>query len=244
MPTPPVSQPAPTGGGSIPRVGALASPDPLTHRSPAPGWPVGGDTREDPLDERSDVRGDDVHDRLVRVLHAPEEADAARGHRLRRGQHRGRRERCRAGHAGERRQPHGPDARVRRRERDDEPEHRPGEGPAGAAARRVIPAPRSAAGDDRPLGNRGGSPSDLSMAPREGVMSPTVEQSAGAVPAALPSDVVCPPTGHPAVLVVRTVTGWWVLGADPVHGWVEATGPAAAEAETLSLVEAMSLADL
>src|SRR3954452_12188648 len=232
MPTPRVSQPAPTGGGRIPRGAALASPDPLTYRPPSPGWPVRGHTREDPLDERSDVRGDDVHDRLVRLLHAPEEADAARGHRLRRGQHRGRRERCRAGHAGERGEPHGAHPRLRRRERPDQPEHRPGEGPARAAHGRVIPGPRPSAGDDRPPGSCG-SPSDL--APREGVMSPTVEHPPTSVPAVLPGNVVCTPTGQPAALVVRTGHGWTVLAPDPVGGGAEAPVPVPSGAPPLTL---------
>jgi len=75
-------------------------------------------------------------------------------------------------------------------------------------------------------------------------MSPTVEHPPTSVPAVLPGNVVCTTTGQPAVLVVRTGHGWTVLGADPVGGWVEATGSVAAEAPALTLVEAMSLADL
>ena len=64
------------------------------------------------------------------------------------------------------------------------------------------------------------------------------------VAAVLPGDVVCTPGGQPAVLVVRTGRGWTVLGADPAAGWVEARGPGAGEGRALTLVEAMSLADL
>jgi transposase-like protein len=71
-------------------------------------------------------------------------------------------------------------------------------------------------------------------------MSPTVEQSAAPVRAVLPSDVVCTPTGQPAVLVVRTGRGWTVLCAAD-DDWVQAHAP---DGQQLSLVEAMSLADL
>jgi hypothetical protein len=74
-------------------------------------------------------------------------------------------------------------------------------------------------------------------------MSSTAGQPAS-VPAVLPGDVVCTPTGQPAVLVVRTARGWTVLGADPLGGWVEACGPGTEGGRALSLVEAMSLADL
>jgi transposase-like protein len=75
-------------------------------------------------------------------------------------------------------------------------------------------------------------------------MSSTVEQSAVPVPAVLPSDVVCTPAGHPAVLLVRTGRGWTVLAADDHGGWVEAQGTATDEGGPLTMVEAMSLADL
>jgi ANTAR domain len=75
-------------------------------------------------------------------------------------------------------------------------------------------------------------------------MSPTVEHPPTSVPTVLPGNVVCTPTGQPAVLLVRTGHGWTVLGADPVGGWVEVSPPVAAEAPALTLVEAMSLADL
>jgi hypothetical protein len=74
-------------------------------------------------------------------------------------------------------------------------------------------------------------------------MSPTVEHSPAPVPAVLPADVVCPPTGQPPVLVVRTARGWTVLGADVANGWVDAPGAVHGD-KGLSLVEAMSLADL
>ncbi|CAA9386861.1 MAG: Mycoredoxin, partial [uncultured Pseudonocardia sp.] len=48
---------------------------------------------------------DHVHHRLVWLLHAAEEADAARGDLLRRGQHRARRPGRGDGHEGQRRQP-------------------------------------------------------------------------------------------------------------------------------------------
>jgi hypothetical protein len=72
-------------------------------------------------------------------------------------------------------------------------------------------------------------------------MSPTVEHPPTSVATVLPGNVVCTPTGQPAVLLVRTGHGWTVLGADPVGGWIEVTPP---EAPALTLVEAMSLADL
>jgi transposase-like protein len=74
-------------------------------------------------------------------------------------------------------------------------------------------------------------------------MSSTVEQSAAPVRAVLPSDVVCTPTGQPAVLVVRTGRGWTVLCAAD-DDWVEAHGHVSGGGQPLSLVEAMSLADL
>jgi hypothetical protein len=75
-------------------------------------------------------------------------------------------------------------------------------------------------------------------------MSSTAGQPAAPVPVVLPSDVVCTSTGQPAVLVVRTGRGWTVLGADAVGGWVETRGPGPVEGRALTLVEAMSLADL
>jgi hypothetical protein len=75
-------------------------------------------------------------------------------------------------------------------------------------------------------------------------MNPTVEQPPSPVPTVLPSDVVCTQAGQPPVLVVRTAHGWTVLGTDPGNSWVEATGAVFGGAPALSLVEAMSLADL
>jgi hypothetical protein len=75
-------------------------------------------------------------------------------------------------------------------------------------------------------------------------MNPTVEQPAAVVPAVLPSDVVCTATGQPAVLVVRSGRGWTVLSPEDDGGWVDVAGNVAGEGEGLSLVEAMSLADL
>jgi hypothetical protein len=74
-------------------------------------------------------------------------------------------------------------------------------------------------------------------------MDPTVEPPAALVPAVLPADVVRTATGQPAALVVRSGRGWTVLGpAD--DGASDVSGRVAGEGETLSLVEAMSLADL
>ena len=71
-------------------------------------------------------------------------------------------------------------------------------------------------------------------------MNPAVEQPPSAVPAVLPAEVVRTTSGGPAIVVARTGRGWTVLGADPVTDW---TGTAD-EGEALTLVEAMSLADL
>ncbi|PZA19901.1 ANTAR domain-containing protein, partial [Modestobacter versicolor] len=75
-------------------------------------------------------------------------------------------------------------------------------------------------------------------------MKPTVQPSPALSPALLPEDVLRAPSGRPAVLVVRTARGWTVLGADPGTGWVVAAGENVEGVEALSLVEAMSLADL
>ena len=71
-------------------------------------------------------------------------------------------------------------------------------------------------------------------------MEPPVQQPASDVPAVLPGDVVRTPSGEPAVVVARTSRGWTVLGTDPVTDWSGATG----EGDALTLVEAMTLADL
>ena len=74
-------------------------------------------------------------------------------------------------------------------------------------------------------------------------MTPMVWQPPTVVPAVLPEDVVRVPSGQPAVLVVRSARGWTVLGAHPVTGWADASGDREG-AQELTLVEAMSLADL
>jgi hypothetical protein len=75
-------------------------------------------------------------------------------------------------------------------------------------------------------------------------MSSMVEESAAPVRAVLPSDVVCTPAGRPAVLVVRTGRGWTVLCATAESDWTEAQGLLPGDGQPLSLIEAMSLADL
>jgi len=70
-------------------------------------------------------------------------------------------------------------------------------------------------------------------------VNPPVEQSVPDVPAVLPGDVVRTPSGEPAVVVARTSRGWTVLGTDPVRDW---SGDL--EGDSLTLVEAMTLADL
>jgi hypothetical protein len=71
----------------------------------------------------------------------------------------------------------------------------------------------------------------------------TVQHAADVVPTVLPGDVVLAPSGQPAVLVVRTSHGWTVLRAE-TQGWVDASGEGQEGVEELTLVEAMSLADL
>jgi ANTAR domain-containing protein len=75
-------------------------------------------------------------------------------------------------------------------------------------------------------------------------MDPTVEQPAPVVPAVLPHDVVCTPSGQPAALVVRSGRGWTVLSPEDDGAWADVSGRVVGEGEALSLVEAMSLADL
>ena len=75
-------------------------------------------------------------------------------------------------------------------------------------------------------------------------MDPTVSQPAAVVPAVLPADVVRTPAGQPAALVVRSGRGWTVLGPEDDGAWTDVSGRVAGEGEALSLVEAMSLADL
>jgi hypothetical protein len=76
------------------------------------------------------------------------------------------------------------------------------------------------------------------------VVNPAIEQPRGVVPAVLPRDVVRTPAGQPAVLVVRSGRGWSVLRADADGGWSEAPGLVGGDGDALTLVEAMSLADL
>jgi cobalamin biosynthesis Mg chelatase CobN len=59
----------------------------------------------------------------------------------------------------------------------------------------------------------------------------------------LPGDVVLTPSGQPAVIVVRSARGWTVLAAG-AQGWVDASARGQEGVEELTLVEAMSLADL
>jgi hypothetical protein len=72
-------------------------------------------------------------------------------------------------------------------------------------------------------------------------MDPPVDEPAPAVRAVLPGDVVRTPSGDPVALVVRTSRGWTVLGSDPGS---ERPDLGDAGAGDLTLVEAMSLADL
>ena len=87
----------------------------------------------------------------------------------------------------------------------------------------MIPDPRPSGGDHHP-GSRGDAPADG---------EPAVQPP---VPVAFPAGVLRSPSGDPAAVAVRTTTGWAVLAAGP--------GGAAPIADGLTLVEAMSLADL
>jgi hypothetical protein len=87
----------------------------------------------------------------------------------------------------------------------------------------VIPDPRPPGGD-HPLGSRGDAPADG---------EPAVQPP---VPVAFPVGVLRSPSGDPAAVAVRTVSGWAVLSPAP--------GGPAPVADGLTLVEAMSLADL
>ncbi|WP_246081122.1 ANTAR domain-containing protein, partial [Modestobacter altitudinis] len=71
-----------------------------------------------------------------------------------------------------------------------------------------------------------------------------MEQPAAVVPAVLPHDVVRTPSGQPAALVVRSGRGWTVLSPEEDGAWADVSGRVAGAGEALSLVEAMSLADL
>jgi hypothetical protein len=75
-------------------------------------------------------------------------------------------------------------------------------------------------------------------------MDPTVGEPAPAVRAVLPGDVVRTPDGDPVALVVRTSRGWTVLGSDPVGECPGDGDEGAGDDGDLTLVEAMSLADL
>src|SRR5207245_10512788 len=92
-----VSQPAPTERGRRPQVGAPGSTAGgavllLRNSGSLPrGWTRTVLRGRIPSDERRTDCRDHVHHVVVRVLLPAEEADAARGDRLRRGRHRGRR---------------------------------------------------------------------------------------------------------------------------------------------------------
>ena len=75
-------------------------------------------------------------------------------------------------------------------------------------------------------------------------MEPALADTALLVRAVLPDDVVRAPAGSPVVLVARTGRGWTVLCADPVTGWTQTAGELPDDEADLTLVEAMSLADL
>jgi hypothetical protein len=77
-------------------------------------------------------------------------------------------------------------------------------------------------------------------------MNRAAQQPPAPVPVLLPADVVRTPSGRPAVLVVRTARGWTVLAADAESAteWIETSGGSCEGGGTISLVEAMSLADL
>jgi hypothetical protein len=74
-------------------------------------------------------------------------------------------------------------------------------------------------------------------------MTPPAEP-ARRVPTLLPEDVVRAPSGEPAVLVVRTGRGWTVLRAEVGTPWSAPSGGVGGGSEAITLVEAMSLADL
>lgn len=74
-------------------------------------------------------------------------------------------------------------------------------------------------------------------------MTPSAEP-AHRVLMVLPEDVVRAPSGGPAVLVVRTRRGWTVLHADAGAPCSAPCGGVGSGAEAVTLVEAMSLADL
>jgi hypothetical protein len=75
-------------------------------------------------------------------------------------------------------------------------------------------------------------------------MDRVTSEAATSVPAVPADPVVRTPEGLPAVLVVRTARGWTVVRPGDPTGWVDASAADRADAEALTLVEAMSLADL
>ena len=87
----------------------------------------------------------------------------------------------------------------------------------------MIPGPRPPGGDHRPPGSCGEAPEDGERPVR------------GPVPVLFPPEVLPGPAGGPAAVVVRTARGWAVLGGAPVGS---------EEVDGLTLVEAMTLADL
>ena len=93
----------------------------------------------------------------------------------------------------------------------------------------MIPGPRPSAGDHRPPEGCGDGPGD----------GPAARPP---VPVRFPPEVLTGPAGAPAALVVRTTRGWAVLGGDRVAGG--APGPEDVLVDGVTLVEAMTLADL
>ena len=76
----------------------------------------------------------------------------------------------------------------------------------------------------------------------ESPVAPSSSPAGSPVIAALPEDVLQSPAGEPAVLLARTARGWTVLS--PVGTELPREGLPGLDADTLDLVEAMSLADL
>jgi hypothetical protein len=96
----------------------------------------------------------------------------------------------------------------------------------------VIPGPRPPGGDHRPPGSRG----DAAAAVEPAVSLP--------VPTVFPAEVLLGSSGGPAAVVVRTTRGWAVLSADPPADPPPGPPDDAVVADQLTLVEAMTLADL
>src|SRR3954462_5329376 len=211
----------PQGAGVLPPSGTSCT----TRGRPAPN-----ESGRIPTDVCRCVRRDDVHHHLVRLLRPPQEAHAARGHRLRRGRHRGRRLGGGRRHGRQRRQPDGPYSGVRRRHRPDQPEHRPGQGYSLTVIeveRRVIPGPRPPKGQDRPgAGRDRGHAHVRPLRPGQAVEAPGVNvRSERTGVAGCPDSVVLPvPPDSPPVALVRTARGWSVVcpaGGEPVEGLLE-----------------------